>query len=859
MSESKEQDGKLSLSKPGRLELNKTVETGKVRQSFSHGRSKTVTVEVKRKRTFERGAGGNMKEVKQGHPAAAENLSVGTSAATTTPTPTAATPEAAVGNLTDRERETRVRALHSAAEDAERVRIDDQEARRKAEIEAKERTKEEERRASEEERRTSEEERKKAEEIARKEAEAAVEVVVPPAEKTVTRAPAPVKVAPMEDESAPRGGKTDAKRTQTQRSRQQSRRRTSKLTIAQALETEDGATERGRSIAALKRAREREKLRARQAAGGIETTKIIREVIIPETITVSDLANRMAERGADVVRALMKLDVMANMNQVIEADMAELVAAEFGHIPKRVADSDVEIGLTTQTDDDEGQTLPRAPVVTIMGHVDHGKTSLLDALRETDVVAGEAGGITQHIGAYQVNLSKGAQITFLDTPGHEAFTEMRSRGAKVTDIVVLVIAADDSVQPQTAEAISHAKAAEVPLIVAINKMDHPNADASRIRTELLSHEIVVESLGGDVQDIEISALKKTNLDALEEAILLQAELMELTANPDRPASGAVVEAKLERGRGAVATILIQHGTLRIGDVFITGAEWGRVRALIDDKGKNVKEAGPSVPIEVLGMQGAPLAGDDFAVVADEGRAREITEYRQRKVRDGQLIAGARGTLEQMFDRIKEGEASTLSLVLKGDVQGSVEAITNALDKLATSEVKCSFLHTGVGGITESDIGLAAASNGVILGFNVRANPQARELARKENVDIRYYSIIYDLVDDMKKLLSGMLAPEIRESIIGYADVREVFNVSKVGRVAGSFVTEGVVRRGAKVRLLRDDVVIFNGGLNTLRRFKDDVREVQNAYECGIALEGYNDIKVGDVVECYEVEEITREL
>jgi translation initiation factor IF-2 len=838
MSESKEQDGKLSLSKPGRLELNKTVETGKVRQSFSHGRSKSVTVEVKRKRTFERGAGGNMQEVKKGYPAPDAKLSVETKADS--------------GNLTDREREARIRALHGAAEDVERQRIDEQEARRKAEIEAKERE-------EAEERRTAEEARKKSEEEARKEAEAVVEVVAPPAEKAIPRGSAPAKAAPMEDEGAKRGEKADAKRTQNQRARQQPRRRTSKLTIAQALETEDGATERGRSIAALKRAREREKLRARQAAGGIETTKIVREVVIPETITVSDLANRMAERGSDVIRALMKLDIMANMDQVVEADTAELVVAEFGHTPKRVADSDVEIGLDGVGDHDESEAESRAPVVTIMGHVDHGKTSLLDALRETDVVAGEAGGITQHIGAYQVNLSSGAQITFLDTPGHEAFTEMRSRGAKVTDIVVLVVAADDSVQPQTAEAISHAKAAEVPLIVAINKMDHPNADADRIRNELLSHEIVVESLGGDVQDIEISALKKTNLDALEEAILLQAELMELKASVDRPAFGAVVEAKLERGRGAVATVLVQRGALRIGDIFIAGSEWGRVRALINDKGRNVKEAGPSMPVEVLGMQGAPLAGDDFAVVADEGRAREITEYRQRKAREGQQADTGRGTLEQMFERIKEGEASTLSLVVKGDVQGSVEAITNALDNLATSEVKCVFLHTGVGGITESDIGLAGASNGVILGFNVRANPQARELARKENVDIRYYSIIYDLVDDMKKLLSGMLAPEIKENIIGYADVREVFNVSKVGKIAGSFVTEGMVRRGAKVRLLRDDVVIFDGGLLTLRRFKDDVREVQNAYECGIALEGFNDIKVGDVVECYEVEQIEREL
>jgi translation initiation factor IF-2 len=755
--------------------------------------------------------------------------------------------------LTDKERETRTRALHGAAENAERERIEDQEGRIKAEAKAK-------KQAQEDARRAEEEARQKAEAEARAKVTPPVEVVAPPAEKPAPRAVAPVKPVPTMEEEAAQSGKADAKRAQTPRSRQQQpRRRSSKLTIAQALETEDGATERGRSIAALKRAREREKLRARQAAGGIETTKIVREVIIPETITVGELANRMAERASDVVRALMKSGIMANVNQVIETDTAELIVAEFGHTPRIVAESDVEIGLEITEDEPESTLTPRAPVVTIMGHVDHGKTSLLDALRQTDVVAGEAGGITQHIGAYQVQLSNDAQITFLDTPGHEAFTEMRSRGAKVTDIVVLVIAADDSVQPQTAEAISHAKAAGAPLIIAINKMDHPNANADKIRNELLSHEIVVESLGGDVQDIEISATQKTNLDALEEAILLQAELMELQANPDRAAQGAVVEAKLERGRGSVATVLVQHGSLHIGDIFIAGAEWGRVRALIDDKGRNVKEAGPSTPVEVLGLQGTPLAGDDFAVVENEGRAREITEYRSRKARQGQLTADSRGTLEQMFDRIKEGEASTLALVVKTDVQGSLEAIRGALDNLSTDEVKCVFLHTGVGGITESDIGLAQASEGIILGFNVRANPQAREMARKENVDIRYYSIIYDLVDDMKKMLSGMLAPEIRENIIGYADVREVFSVSKVGQVAGSFVTEGMVRRGAKLRLLRNDVVIFDGGLATLRRFKDDVREVQNTYECGIALEGYNDIKVGDVIECYEVEEITREL
>lgn len=844
MSESKEQESKLSLNKPGRLELKKTVEKGQVRQSFSHGRSKSVTVEVKRKRTFERSAGGRMTEVKAG----AKNLTL---------KPVELPESEETSTLTDTEREARLRALHDAAEDAERRRVEEAEAQRRAEEESQ--------RAAEEKRLAEEEAKRIAEEEARKQAEAvtAAEVAI---EKTPEkRAPAPKAALPddkdLEDESdESRRGKIDAKRPQTLRARQEPRRRAGKLTIVQALEDEDGVTERGRSIAALKRAREREKVRARRAAGGIETTKIVRDVVIPETITVADLANRMAVRGADVVKALMRLDVMANMNQLIDADIAELVVSEFGHTPKRVAESDVEIGIGVDDDvDDEDNLELRAPVVTIMGHVDHGKTSLLDALRETNVVSGEAGGITQHIGAYQVTDSNGSQITFLDTPGHEAFTEMRARGAKVTDIVVLVVAADDSVQPQTAEAISHAKAAGVPLIVAINKIDRPNADATKIRNELLSHEIVVESLGGDVQDVEISATEKINLDKLEEAILLQAELMELKANSDRPAVGAVVEAKLERGRGAVATVLVQRGTLNVGDIFIAGAEWGRVRALIDDQGKNIKSAGPSTPVEVLGLQGTPSAGDDFAVVEDEGRAREITAYRQRKDKSSQFAAGARGTLEQMFDRIKEGSAETLGIVVKGDVQGSVEAILGALEKLSTDEVRCAILHSGVGGITESDVGLAQASQGVILGFNVRANPQARDFARRENVDIRYYSIIYDLVDDMKKLLGGLLAPEIKENIIGYSEIREVFNVSKVGRVAGCFVTEGVVRRGAKVRLLRDDVVIFEGGLQTLRRFKDDVREVQNNYECGIALENYNDIKAGDVIECFEVEEVQREL
>ena len=847
MSESKTQENKLNLNKPGRLELKKTVETGQVRQSFSHGRTKAVTVEVKRKRTFERGSGGGMQEVKvRSEAGAALDSGAGT----------------AQSRLTEDERATRLRAVHGAAEDAERRQLEDVERRRLEDEIKKKREEEEARRAEEETRRKTEEEsRRQAETDAAAATKSPTEV-----EAVLERArSAPGRksdAAPSDEDEKGRGrrsaGKADAKRTQTLRARQQPRRRSSKLTIAQALETEDGTLERARSIASLKRAREREKQRARQLAGELDSSNIVRDVVVPETITVGDLANRMAVRGTDVVKSLMTSGVMVTINQVIGADTAELVVSEFGHRVRRVSESDVEIGLEGGPDD-EGSLVARAPIVTVMGHVDHGKTSLLDALRKTDVAAGEAGGITQHIGAYQVQLSSGAEITFLDTPGHEAFTSMRARGASVTDLVVLVIAAEDSVQPQTAEAISHAKAAEVPIIVAINKIDRPDADPNRIRNELLSHEIVVESLGGDVQDVEISATEGINLNALEEAIVLQAELMELSANPDRSGQGAVVEARLERGRGAVATLLVQRGTLKIGDIFVAGAEWGRVRALINDRGENIKEAGPSMPVEVLGLQGAPSAGDDFAVVEDDARAREITEYRKRKARDSQLAASSRGTLEQLFDKIKEGETATAPILIKGDVHGSIEAINAALQNLATDEVEFSILHIGVGGITESDVGLAGASNAVILGFNVRANPQARELSRQENVDIRYYSIIYDLIDDMKNLLSGLLAPEIRENIIGYADVREIFNITKVGRVAGCYVTEGVIRRGTKCRLLRDEVVVFDGNLKTLRRFKDDVREVQNAFECGIAFESYNDIKQGDVIECYEVEEVQRAL
>ena len=846
MSESKDPDSKLSLNKPSRLELKKTVETGQVRQSFSHGRTKAVTVEVKRKRTFERAVGGGMQEVQK----RGQTLSLQDDPAAVLPP--------GESQLTEGERATRLRALHSAAEQGERERLE-------AEKAAKE--KEAARLAEEEARRIAEEEARKveAEKPAEPEpvaAEPVPEAVVPAPEKT--RPAEPRKPIVNDDESDDGAGRRvtaarpDAKRTQTLRARQEPRRRSSKLTITQALEDEGGTLERARSIASLKRAREREKQRSRELLAGSDSSKFVRDVIIPETISISDLANRMAVRTVDVIKTLMKSGVMVTANQTIDADTAELVVAEFGHNIRRVAESDVEIGIEGEIDTEES-LISRAPIVTVMGHVDHGKTSLLDTLRKANVVSGEAGGITQHIGAYQVKLSTGAVITFLDTPGHEAFTAMRARGASVTDIVVLVIAADDTVQPQTVEAISHAKAAGVPIIVAINKIDRPNADPNKIRNELLSHEIVVETLGGDVQDVEISATVGTNIEALEEAIVLQAELMELSANPDRAAQGAVVEARLEHGRGAVATVLVTRGTLRVGDIFIAGAEWGRVRALINDHGENVQEAGPSMPVEVLGAQGAPAAGDDFAVVADESKAREIAAYRQRKARDAQIAVGSRGTLEQMFDRIKDGEAASMPILLKGDVQGSVEAISAALKGMETDEVKCAILHSGVGGISESDVALAGASQAIILGFNVRANPQARTLAKQEHVDIRYYSIIYDLIDDMRGLMSGMLAPEIKEKIIGYADLREVFNITKTGKVAGCYVTEGYIRRGTKVRLLRDDVVIFDGALKTLKRFKDDVREVQNGYECGIAFENYNDIKQGDVIECYEVEEIQREL
>ena len=835
MTQKSEQEGKLSLNRPGTLELKKTVETGQVRQSFSHGRSKSVMVEVKKKRSFGRDSAGRMRAVSEEE---------GTS-----PLDLEELPD--TGNLTEEERAARMRAIHGAAEDAEKRRIDQlEEERRKLDEENKKRAQEE-----EDKRRVEEEARLKADEEARLRAEEEASRLPPVDGDPVIRKS---DDKPSEPDKTSRKSKAEPKRPRRAKDEPQ-RRMQGKLTIGDALrQAEDGDEERVRSLAAMRRAQERERKRQQAELLKGDVQQQVREVVVPETITVADLANRMATRTPEVVKVLMSMGVMAAANQTIDADTAELVVNELGHKIKRVSESDVEIGLDG-IEDDDGDLQERAPVVTVMGHVDHGKTSLLDVMRQADVAAGEAGGITQHIGAYQVALASGKAITFLDTPGHEAFTAMRARGAGVTDIVILVVAADDGVQPQTAEAISHAKAADVPLIVAINKIDAPGADVDRVRNELLSHEIVVESLGGDVLDVEVSAKEKINIDKLEEAILLQTEILELKANPLRLAQGTVVEAKMEQGRGSVATVLIQRGTLHTGDIFVAGSEWGRVRAMIDDRGHSVKSAGPSQPVEVLGLQGTPSAGEAMNVVEDEGRAREVGEYRQRQNRQTTMAAGARGTLEQMFDQIKAGDGSEMPLLVKTDVQGSLEAILGSLQKIATDEAKVRLLHSGVGGITESDVVLAGASKGVIIGFNVRANPQARELAKRDNVDIRYYSIIYDVIDDMKNLLSGLLAPEVREKQIGYAEIREVFGITKVGKIGGCMVTEGEVKRGAKVRLLRDDVVIHEGTLKTLKRFKDEVREVQQGYECGMAFENYDDIKEGDMVECFEVEEISRTL
>lgn len=847
--------GTLSLSKPGKLELKKTVEAGQVRQSFSHGRSKAVTVEVRKKRTI--GPSGDepapeIPTIAGDDPvaAAAPEEALVAVVESGDATPAERTRVANIPTLTDQEKARRAQVLENARREEEAAAllpkepesdfVDVKAAVTGAEIEA-----EEARRVAEEEaRRQADEEERAREELGKAAAEAGMAKL---------RALEKDGEAEEEAEAVSRRPGRRTRPTPPRPSgarRGEPRRRSGKLTIQSALDD----TERTRSLASVKRARERQKLKE----GPIEHQKIVRDVVVPESITVQELANRMAERQVEVVKSLMKMGVMATASQVIDADTAELVVAEFGHKLIRVSDADVEIGLGGG-EDMAGDLQPRPPVVTVMGHVDHGKTSLLDALRDTDVAAHEAGAITQHIGASQITSAAGGKISFVDTPGHEAFTAMRARGTKVTDIVVLVVAADDGIMPQTVEAINHAKAAEVPIIVAINKIDRASANPQRIRTQLLEHEIVLEAMGGDVLDVEVSATERVNLDKLEEAILLQTEILDLKANPDRPAEGTIVEARVEQGRGPVATVLVQRGTLRNGEIFVAGPEWGRVRALTDDRGQKIDEASPSTPVEVIGLNGAPAAGDDFVVVENEARAREVSEFRSEKQRAAQTAVAPRGTLEQMFEAITAGEAKELALVVKTDVQGSAEAIVAALDKLPQDEVSIRILHQGIGGINESDVGLAGASNAVIIGFNVRANRQARDAAAAEGVDIRYYSVIYELIDAAKLLITGLMAPRITEHLLGNAEVREVFSVSKTGRVAGCYISEGMVRRGAKVRLLRDDVVIHEGSLSTLKRFKDDVREVQQNYECGMSFENYQDLKVGDVIECFEVEETAPEL
>jgi translation initiation factor IF-2 len=646
--------------------------------------------------------------------------------------------------------------------------------------------------------------------------------------------------------AAPPQRPTRAAKTATERPR-------GRLTLVNALTADEV---RERSDASFRRRNRRQM----KEISNEPREKVVREVTIPEAITIQELANRMSERSVDVIKLLMKQGQMATINDVIDPDTAQLIAEELGHTVKRVAEADVEEGVFDVADD-PAHLDPRAPVVTVMGHVDHGKTSLLDAIRSTNVAGGEAGGITQHIGAYQVMSPSHGKITFIDTPGHAAFTAMRARGAKVTDIVVLVVAADDGVMPQTIEAINHAKAAKVPMIVAINKIDKPDANPNRVRTDLLQHEVQVESLGGDVVDVELSATKKTNIDRLLEMIGLQAEILDLKANPERAAEGTVIEAKLDRGRGPVATVLVQRGTLHVGDIIVAGAEWGRVRALVNDTGSPVQEAGPSVPVEVLGFAGTPEASDRLAVVESEARARELTDYRVRQKREKSAAhaTGMRGSLEQMMSQLKTSGRKDFPLIIKTDVQGSLEAISGALEKLGTDEVGARIIHSGVGGITESDITLAESSGAAIIGFNVRAHKEAREAAERDRIEIRYYNIIYDLVDDVKKAMSGLLTPERRETMLGNATILEVFNVSKVGKVAGCRVTEGKVERGAGVRLIRDNVVVHEGKLSQLKRFKDDAREVTAGMECGMAFENYQDMRQGDVIECYRVETVQRSL
>ncbi|HEX4160026.1 MAG TPA: translation initiation factor IF-2 [Rhizomicrobium sp.] len=845
---------------PGKTLSLKKTETSTVKQSFSHGRTKAVVVEKKRARVA---PPAKSSEATERQPKATSVEPFTSRAAPHAPASMREAPPPRAGvvlrQLTDEEKEARSRALADA-------RLMEAEARKRADEDARQRATEDARLARErlaaEKRKAEEDARKAAEDAVRRHAEEEAQRRLEKKDEGEPKpAAAPAAVAPgikrtrpaveeEEEASAKKPGKAPPKAPAARKG--PDTRRRGKLTITKALQADD---ERQRSVAAYRRHLQRLNRTGQQTAAPQAGP---REVIIPEAITVAELANRMARRAVDVIKVLMKNGIMAQSNDVIDTDTAELVAAEYGHTVRRVAESDVLEGLKGEADAPDSLQ-SRAPVVTIMGHVDHGKTSLLDALRKTDVVAGEAGGITQHIGAYQVQLKSGQKITFLDTPGHAAFTAMRARGARVTDLVVLVVAADDGVMPQTAEAISHAKAAGVPIIVAINKIDRADANPMRVKTELLQYEIQVEDLGGETLAVEVSATKGTNLDKLEEAILLQAELLDLKANPNRSAEGAVIEAKLDKGRGPVATVLVQRGTLKVGDILVAGSEFGRVRHLANDRGESVEKAGPSIPVEVLGLSAPPEAGDEFAVVDSESRAREVTEYRARKRRESRQATVARQTMDQLLKSRSEGEKRLLPLVVKADVQGSLEAIQGALGKLGNDEVGAQVLSGGVGGITESDVILAHASGAAILGFNVRANTQARERARRDGVEVRYYNIIYNIVDDVKAALSGLLAPETREKFLGNAEILEVFAISKVGKVAGCRVTEGVVRRGARVRLIRDNVVIHEGELSTLKRFKDEAREVVAGQECGMSFANYQDIQKGDVIECYEVETVQRAL
>ncbi|MCA1527941.1 translation initiation factor IF-2 [Bradyrhizobium yuanmingense] len=894
--------GDKKLSVPSKtLSLKPRVETGTVRQSFSHGRSKQVVVEKRGKRRIGDGPEPHAPEV-TAKPAPAAPAAPSRPAP---PPPRNAGSGVVLRTLTEDERSARASALADAKlREVEERRQAEEEAQRRAAREAAERAEREaaesRRKAEEERHRHEDEAKRKAETEAKKRfgegeqpsaprpAAAAPAASAPrpgaPASRpgttttarpgTTTARPAtttaqrpggpagrgPAVAAEADDDEAPRqirrgpGGAARPVVAPKPTHKPGPQKERGRLTVVTALNADEV---RERSIASFRRRTQRLK----GHASNEPKEKLIREVVIPEAITIQELANRMSERAVDVIRMLMKQGAMHKITDVIDADTAQLIAEELGHTVKRVAASDVEEGLFDATDDST-DTETRSPVVTVMGHVDHGKTSLLDALRHANVVSGEAGGITQHIGAYQVTSPEtGKKITFIDTPGHAAFTAMRARGAKVTDIVVLVVAADDGVMPQTVEAINHAKAAGVPIIVAINKIDKPDAKPERVRTELLQHEVQVESFGGEVVDVEVSAKNKTNLDKLLEMIALQAEILDLKTNSERPAEGTVIEAKLDRGRGPVATVLVQRGTLRVGDIIVAGAEMGRVRALISDQGETVQEAGPSVPVEVLGFNGPPEAGDRLAVVENEARARQVTSYRAHQKRENAAasISGMRGSLEQMMSQLKTAGRKEFPLIVKADVQGSLEAILGSLEKLGTDEVAARILHAGVGGISESDVTLAEGFNAAIIGFSVRANKEAAAAAKRNGIEIRYYNIIYDLVDDVKKAMSGLLAPTLRETMLGNAEILEIFNISKVGKVAGCRVTDGTVERGANVRLIRDNVVVHEGKLSTLKRFKDEVKEVQSGQECGMAFENYHDMRAGDVIECYRVETIQRSL